>query len=246
MWGPIEDKHAAGKLVETIEDCFDLCRYYNVLVESPRGRACAYKEMGKCPAPCDGTVPMEHYHGQIRRGLEMLERPSEFADDLERRMREAAGRLEFEAAKKFKGLMERTGQLRKGAFRHGRMLEDFRYVSFQKGPRAGTVKMFLITPGDIEEVAALIGDPAGGAADMLRYVLAMGEHRRGNRVDEFGAERIAVVANHLFSAKSTQGVFVHLDELEEKSLIKAYRDVLKQKAADETEEEGAMKELQAM
>ena len=56
--GPIEDKHAAHRLIEAVEDAFDLCRYYNVLLEAPRGKACAYKEMGRCPAPCDGTVGM--------------------------------------------------------------------------------------------------------------------------------------------------------------------------------------------
>src|SRR5262245_60192890 len=53
--GPLEDKNDSQKLIEQVEDWFDLCRYYNILVEYPHGRACAYKEMGKCPAPCDGS-----------------------------------------------------------------------------------------------------------------------------------------------------------------------------------------------
>jgi len=32
--GPLEDKHAAARLIALVEDAFDLCRYYNVLVES--------------------------------------------------------------------------------------------------------------------------------------------------------------------------------------------------------------------
>src|SRR3954451_11165654 len=59
--GPVEDKHAAARLMQLAEDSFDLCRYYQVLVEAPHGRACAYKEMGKCPAPCDGSISMEQY-----------------------------------------------------------------------------------------------------------------------------------------------------------------------------------------
>ncbi len=70
--GPIQDKNAAGKLIEALEDLFDLCRYYNILVQAPHGKACAYKEMGKCPAPCDGTVSMPHYHSQIRDALNFL------------------------------------------------------------------------------------------------------------------------------------------------------------------------------
>src|SRR4051812_35716476 len=56
--GPVEDKHSAGKLIEEIVDWFDLCRYYNILCDSPKGLPCAYKEMGKCPAPCDGSISM--------------------------------------------------------------------------------------------------------------------------------------------------------------------------------------------
>ena len=64
--GPIRDRTAAGKLIDTVEDMFDLCRYHHILLQTPHGKACAYKEMGKCPAPCDGSVPLEWYHKQIR------------------------------------------------------------------------------------------------------------------------------------------------------------------------------------
>ena len=50
-FGPIDDKHAAARLIELLEDGFDLCRFYSILVQAPAGLACAYKEMGKCPAP---------------------------------------------------------------------------------------------------------------------------------------------------------------------------------------------------
>ena len=44
--GPVRDKHAAQRLIESLEDLFDLCRYHEILVQAPRGKACAYKEMG--------------------------------------------------------------------------------------------------------------------------------------------------------------------------------------------------------
>src|SRR5439155_16195446 len=58
LLGPLEDKHDAARLIEIIEDSFDLCRYYHVLVEAPNAMACAYTQMGKCPAPCDGSISM--------------------------------------------------------------------------------------------------------------------------------------------------------------------------------------------
>src|SRR3954470_24171549 len=63
--GPLEDKHAAARLIELAESAFDLCRYYPVLIEAPNAKPCAYKEMGRCAAPCDGSVSMEHYRRQV-------------------------------------------------------------------------------------------------------------------------------------------------------------------------------------
>ena len=31
-------KHAAQRLVETLEDLFDLCRYHHILVQAPHGK----------------------------------------------------------------------------------------------------------------------------------------------------------------------------------------------------------------
>ena len=44
-FGPIEDKHAAQKLVHTMESLFDLCRDYSILIQSPRGGPCPWKQM---------------------------------------------------------------------------------------------------------------------------------------------------------------------------------------------------------
>ncbi len=245
--GPVEDKHAAARLIELAEDAFDLCRYYNVLTESPRGRPCAYKEMGKCPAPCDGSISMPQYRRLIEWSAATLVRPDKMLADQERRMRAAAADLRFETAAKIKAFIAQLSQLGKAGLRHARRLEDFAFVSLQRGPRAGTAKVFLVTPGDIEEVAGLIAEPTpSSAADLLRYVLAVAAARRGRAIDPTGAERIGVVAHHLFASKNTRGVFLRLDDVEEKALLKAYRELDKQKVAEETEGEGVVKELQAM
>src|SRR3954464_5405144 len=90
LFGPVEDKHAAGKLVQVIEDAFDLCRYYNILVESPKAKACAYKEMGKCPAPCDGSISMAQYRQLVQWSVRTLEEPAEVIREQEKRMQAAA------------------------------------------------------------------------------------------------------------------------------------------------------------
>jgi excinuclease UvrABC nuclease subunit len=242
--GPLEDKHAAARLIQLIEDAFDLCRYYNILVQSPRALACPYKEMGKCPAPCDGTISIEQYRRMIDWSAQVLMEPAEFQRDQTRRMEQAAAELRFETAAKIKLYINQLSVLGKGAFRHTAKLQDFQYLSFQRGPRASTVKILLITPGHIDEILGLI-DESFKPGDVMRLALEEAAHRN-TPIETEGAERIGIVAHHLFTSRQTHGVFLRLSHLDEKSIAKAYRDLQKQKIQEETTDEGIVKELQAL
>jgi excinuclease UvrABC nuclease subunit len=243
--GPFEDKHAAAKIIELVEDWFDLCRYYQILIQAPRGRACAYKEMGKCPAPCDGSISMDQYRIVMDWSARVLADPGEFLRDQEQRMRDAAADLRFETAGKIKTFADQVAQLGKGPWRHLRRLRDFAFVSLQPGPTPRRAKVFLIVGGRIEEIADLIGEPRH-PADLLRTILAAAEYRPARPPDALATERIGIVTHHLFSSRQTQGVFIPLADLAESSFSKAWRDLSKQKQPEETEGEGVQKELQAM
>ena len=65
-------------------------------------------------------------------------------------------------------------------------------------------------------------------------------------VDATGAERIGIVAHHLFAAKH-RGVFLRLETIDEKAIARGYRELKKQAPAPEDAEgEGVMKELQSL
>jgi hypothetical protein len=250
LFGPVADKHAAGKLLDLVEDAFDLCRYYHILAEAPNGRACAYKEMGKCPAPCDGSISMDQYRQLIQWSVRTLEEPAEFVREQERRMQAAAAELRFETAGKIKQFAEQMKQLGKGAYRHVRPLRDFAFLSLQRGSRAGSAKVFLVTPdGAVEEILGIAGDTVQ-PGQVLRVALERTAERSrdsgsGVSIDLAGVERIGIVAHHLFSGKSA-GVFLRLDTIDEKAIAKAYREVQKQPEPQETEGEGVLKELQSL
>ncbi|HVU65341.1 MAG TPA: hypothetical protein VHC70_15275, partial [Phycisphaerales bacterium] len=72
LLGPIPDKDGAGRFIEAVIDAFDLCRYHNLLVQAPAAVACAYKEMGRCAAPCDGTETMESYRARTRAVVDLF------------------------------------------------------------------------------------------------------------------------------------------------------------------------------
>ena len=83
-------------------------------------------------------------------------------------------------------------------------------------------------------------------SELLRLAFTLASERSRGNVDSAGAERIGVVAHHLFQAKANHGVFLPLETIDEKSVVKAYRDLLKQKPQDQAEGEGVLKELQAL
>jgi hypothetical protein len=201
--------------------------------------------MGKCVGPCDGSVSLEAYRSLIDYSVSVLSDPADSVRAHTLRMKHAAAELRFEVAEKIKAYVEQLSQLGKGPFRHVRPLRDFAYLSLQRGPREGLAKVFLVTPGCVEEIAGMIEEPSrpGG---LLPHALALASARAVDGVDAVGAERIGVVAHHLFLAKATHGVFIPLDLVDEKSLAKGYRDLLRQKVEPENEGEGVVKELQAL
>jgi excinuclease UvrABC nuclease subunit len=246
--GPVEDKHAAARLIERVEDSFDLCRYYNILVEAPNGRACAYKGMGKCPAPCDGSISMEQYRRMIEWSAQTLADPSEMIQDQTRRMEQAAADLRFETAAKIKSFIEGLSEFGTGAFRHAKPLSEFAFLSLQPGPGAGAVKLFLIVRGVVEEIASLIAEPRH-PSELLRIIFSTAEEREDQALDQAGIERIGIVSYQLFSPKKSQGIFLRLSEIADatgRELIRAYRAVGRQKPVEEEEGEGVINELQGV
>jgi len=261
--GPLEDKQSASRLIELVESAFDLCRYHNVLVESPRGKPCAYKEMRRCPAPCDGSISLDQYRRMVELSCKVLVDPGDTVRAHETRMRQAAAELKFETAAKIKQYVDELSALGKGPNRFVRNLADFQFVSLQPGPPPGpSVKLFLITPGEITEEAALLPEPAtasprahpGATAPLIRTLLERAESRRRPTLDAAAAERIGLVAAHLFRPRNRTNPFIRLADLDEGTLALAYNDISSAKSAlpaDATEhdaavgDEGITRELQS-
>src|SRR5262249_43555506 len=107
--GPFATRADAEATIHVVEDLFDLCRKYDILRQAPDGKPCEYWEMGKCPAPCDGRVPMEEYRAAIGRAMDFAagDRERAFAA-LDERMRSAAKGLQFERAAALKRSIEQA------------------------------------------------------------------------------------------------------------------------------------------
>ncbi len=238
--GPIRDKHAANRLVESLEDLFDLCRYHNILVQAPHGKACAYKEMGKCPAPCDGSMHLDVYQTQISAALGFLTNaaaptgpsPREaWRGTLESQMKAAAALLQFESAAKIKQRLSRAGLLNTEPFAATAALEDFAFLTLQPGQGKPWIEPWLIHFGPGIENQKSGAAPAienspirplapfnlkrlPAAADELaaqcRGILAQ---PRATSLTPDQSAHAALVAHHLFKADSDHGIWLRLSAI---------------------------------
>ena len=157
--GPLDSKGDAAKLIEQTQDLFDLCRFYSILVQAPDGPACAYKEMGKCPAPCDGSISMESYRQAVRWAADSVLDPTPLLADATGRMKAAAAALNFEAAGRIKKYVEEIEALNDRKFRHVRRVEEFRWLAPATRPARGNGE-------GVRGHAAV--DPGGGRTDRPR------------------------------------------------------------------------------
>ena len=247
-FGPLPSKDSAAGLVASLEDWFDLCRYHEILTKAPSGRACAYKEMGRCPAPCDGSVSMPQYRVQVEYSMSALIDPGDFIRQQQRRMQAAATELKFESAAKIRQFVDSLSSLGKGDLRYVRRLRDLRFLSLQAGATGRSARAFLITPGRVDAIGDLPDGP-GSAPGLIREALLRAESA-GAAPDSIGLERIGVVTHHLFSRKPS-GVFLPLDTLDERTLAAGYRELQRQRQPDAAEtlgdegDEGVQRQLQA-
>jgi len=219
--GPMPDKHAAARYIEMLEDAFDLCRYHHILVQAPRGAACAYKEMGRCPAPCDGSVSMDHYHQQVWDAIEFAVAPiADWRAGVETKMRLAAESMEFEAAQRWREVLSRTSLALKPEFAHVDRLEQFRFLGVMASEREGWARLFLIAGGWI---APLLDLPLGSSDATLNQALtaAMNSTCRADFSDR-GIENIGLVCSHLFRSRATKrsGVFLRLGDHPNSSAVR--------------------------
>lgn len=97
--GPWPTHRACQQALEQLWDLFDLCRYPEQVRRAPAGQRCAYAEMGRCDAPCDGGAPLSPYVDRCRAAWTFACGGGEaWMADAESRMRDAARALRFEAA----------------------------------------------------------------------------------------------------------------------------------------------------
>ncbi len=161
IFGPLLRRKDAEHLIRLLEDGFDLCRYYDVLLQTPHGQACAYFDMRRCPAPCDGSVPMATYHASVNAALAFLKKDANGLVSIDARMKEAAATTNFELAGVYKKVRdELNGVFAKPAFRHVRYLNDTAWIAIlldnarQRHPDKASLRAYGFWRGTVRRLAS--------------------------------------------------------------------------------------------
>ena len=218
--GPFATRADAEATIHVVEDLFDLCRKYDILRQAPHGKPCEYWEMGKCPAPCDGRVPMGEYRTAIGRAMDFVagDRERAFAD-LDERMRAAAKGLQFERAAALKRSVEQARQ----HVAHERMrwvadMRDFRWLIIQRtGPRTKSAKKLMLKPsfvtgGEIREGEAAALAELEAAAPRWLDASNWPENAAVGDVAEL-SERIWCVWHFVAKGDKAAGLYFRADRL---------------------------------
>ncbi|MEZ6232719.1 MAG: hypothetical protein R3B68_00885 [Phycisphaerales bacterium] len=211
--GPLPNKDAAGRFGEAIDDVFDLCRFPKELALAPRGTACAYKEMGKCPAPCDGSESIGSYRARVGEALDALRRgAASRAEPIERRMQEAAARQDYAAAAGHKASLDSLRSLEKPAFREARPLDVFRFVAIVGSGRVGWARAWGIDAFSCEAIGDLDGANAKAGVAMLGDAVGSWiERRRSAPPVALDPVLLAIVSRHLLAPQAKRrGGFVRV------------------------------------
>lgn len=221
--GPVDSRAAAGRLIETLEELFDLCRYYQILQQAPNGRACAYKDMGKCPAPCDGSIPMEHYRQQLAAAIQLARNLHAtgsdsawklWVDAQEAAMRQAAAQLRFEHANNIKTRLARADILQTPAFAAVQAADKFCYLVLQPGKGRAWIEPYYVHGGIIQPRAPVHKrDMPAACRTWCAQVCAADQ--AASTFEPAQLWFAGLVTHHLYRGDADPGLYLPAQELQE-------------------------------
>jgi hypothetical protein len=212
--GPLATRRKARGIVESMEDLFDLCRYYDILRQAPHGKPCAYKELGKCPAPCDGSISMVDYRQRISRAMDFLSdsigNRMQWFENQEQLIREAAARMDFRAAAGHKRKLDQADKLNQGKLTEIHNMDKWKYLILQRGKTRNWIAPFVAGPGWISSLDEV--PQAAGAASVPFWMTVCNLELPDNlTVDCFPIEEIAALVTYHKYRPGEAGLYIPMD-----------------------------------
>lgn len=217
-FGPFIEAAAARRYTETLEDLFDLCRYPHILAQAPHGQACAYKQMGRCPAPCDGSVPMDRYRLQVEQALRFVTEPQgPWLEQWRSEMRLAAAAQEFERAAGMKSRIEKASTFTPTRGFAPQAAHRLGHLGLFRGDGKGTLRAILCTPDRVLFLGQSPAKTRDAWLDCVRRA-ASGFRSHATEFDVPAAERANLLAWHLLGGRK-EDAWVPLSECHDLSRL---------------------------
>jgi excinuclease UvrABC nuclease subunit len=105
--GPWPAQRSCRQALEGLWDLFELCRYPEQIRKAPAGSPCAYADMGRCDAPCNGSVPLKRYADRMHSAWRFAQGGvAAWIHSATERMKQAAGEQRYELAGQLKQQLE--------------------------------------------------------------------------------------------------------------------------------------------
>lgn len=196
------------------------------LLAHHRAPACPRADLGSCAAPCAARCTRESYLSRVREASDFLSGLTDAPlQRMEARMKEAAGRMSFEVASRWRDRRERLAALRDRVVEHDHLLNHLTVVHRGPGTSAGgssAPRLHLVVRARHLMSADEPPPQSAGAlalAARIRRVLAQGSLEPITTTSERSWEERFLVAgwfrNHPGEMERTESPTVTLQRLEE-------------------------------
>lgn len=114
LFGPYPSAAAVRASLKEIQRLFNIRQCTDSFFAN-RQRPCLQYQIGRCSAPCVGFINEQDYARDVRHAVHFLEgRSNLVAEELAQRMDEAAGKLQFERAARYRDQIARIRQVQAG------------------------------------------------------------------------------------------------------------------------------------
>lgn len=164
-FGPFSPASQARKTIHLLNRYFGI-RGCDEPVPGKRKRPCLEHDLRLCSAPCTGVIGEAEYRGRVDDALLFLEgKTARLLAILEERMTEAAVRLDYEQAARWRDLIQTIEQVKDRPRLISVALEDADIFGLARSANRAAVYVFFMRRGKVREAEELILEEPGDVPD---------------------------------------------------------------------------------
>lgn len=117
-FGPFSSRRTAERVLEAVHQAVPLRTCTTRLRRRQDHPACVLKDLGRCGAPCDGTIDADQHAAVVARAIDQLTDPHALLDDLQRDMSRLAADARYEDAARRRAELHGTAHALRAMRRH--------------------------------------------------------------------------------------------------------------------------------